>query len=84
MTGFRRASSCTGASWLRWAVSVAEEDVDDLARHVEGGEQRAEGCPCRTGCGRCSQLWAAWRIASLLQKPEKKTGTPQSASMPTA
>ena len=67
-----------------WPRYCAEEDVADLARHVEGGEQRAEDEQVERVLGRRSNRGRSARMASLLQKPEKKSGKPQSASMPTA
>jgi hypothetical protein len=65
------------------AAPVAEENVADLARHVERGEQRAEDEHIKRAL-ETLQCCAASRIPSFDQKPEKTSGNPHSANMPMA
>ena len=70
---FEMRGELPGSSWLDAASAIAAgEDVVDLPGHVEGGERVRRSRPCRTGACEMLQLCAAWRMASLHQKPEKK------------
>ena len=66
------------------AAILAEEHVADLARHVERRQQRAEHQQVKRPAARRANAAPTSRIASLLQKPEKSSGNPHSASMPMA
>ena len=68
---------------LRASTPITEEDIDDLPRHVERGEDDP-GQEEIIGQREAGQRSVTWRISSFVQPPEKKSGTPLRAIMPIA